>query len=304
MQHIRDTLILLRPTHWIKNAVVLLPVVFGRQMSDPYAWLAALCAAVAFSLAASCCYIINDIRDAESDRLHPAKRNRPIAAGLVSVGNARLLSLGLCLAALLTAGVMSLPVLVCLAAYMLLQAAYTHWLKHKAIADVICIAMGFVLRAVCGALAIHVAVSPWLFICMFTLCLFMGFCKRYSEIVTLADAETARNHRLTLLAYTPDLLTHLITVSAGIAVMAFLMYGLNERTVAQFGSSYFVYTLPVVIYGVFRFAMLSMSGRYKDPTDLIVHDVPFQMTVAVWMALILLVIRYGPWLRESLSGVR
>ena len=123
------------------------------------------------------------------------------------------------------------------------------------------------------------------------------------EIVTIADEKTAGHHRPTLLAYSSQLLTHLITVSAGITIVAFLMYGLSSRTVQQFETHYFVYTLPVVVYAVFRFAMLSMAGTYEDPTDLILRDRPFQITVAVWAALMLLVIQWGPALRKSLDAL-
>ena len=179
------------------------------------------------------------------------------------------------------------------AVYVALQISYTMYLKQRVLIDVICIAMGFVLRAVAGAAAVKVAISPWLFICMFTLCLFMGFCKRYSEVVTLGDPGAAESHRPTLIYYTPELLTHLITLSAGIAVVSFLLYGLSERTIENFGTNYFVYTLPVLVYGVFRFAMLSMEGAYAGPTDLILHDRPFQATILLWIALAIIVIKYG-----------
>ena len=168
--------------------------------------------------------------------------------------------------------------------------------------DVICIAIGFVLRASAGAVAIRVAISPWLFICMFTICLFMGFCSRYNELVTIGDRAVAGNHRQTLMTYTPDLLTHLITLSAGIAVVAFLFYGLTESTVRQFGTHYFVYTLPLVVYAVFRFAMLSMKGCYADPTDLILRDRPFQITAALWMASAVGIIVWGPRVAAGWTG--
>ena len=278
---------LARPGHWIKNAVVLLPVVFGLRMYDISAWLQALAAAAASSFA----YIINDIKDRRSDLAHPLKKNRPLASGIITIKAAVIEAVVLLLLALVVAQALSPVLLLMILAYVFLQVCYTAFLKVKPLADVICIALGFVLRAAAGAVAIKVAISPWLFICMFTICLFMGFCKRYSEIATIGD--NAHDHRPVLIAYTPELLTHLITLSAGIAVMAFLVYGLHERTFEQFGTNYFIYTLPVVVYAVFRFAMLSMKGSYAGPTDLILHDRTFQITILIWMAAAFAIICYG-----------
>lgn len=302
MVSIRDIIRLIRPAHWIKNVVVLLPVVFGQQMASPEAWGRALWAAVAFCLASSATYVLNDIADRQGDRQHPTKRDRPLAAGRVPVHWAAVLGAVLGPLALLFTVPLHRGVTIVLAAYLGLQILYTVACKHRVLLDVICIALGFVLRAVGGAVAIRVAISPWLFICMFTLCLFMGFCKRYSEIVSFEDAASAGRHRATLLHYTPELLTHLVTVSAGIAVVAFLVYSLNERTIEHFGTPYFVYTLPLMVYGVFRFAMLSMNGRYNDPTDLILHDLPFQITVALWLGAAVLIVGWGESLHDYLQG--
>ncbi len=288
---IKPMIQLARPGHWIKNIVVLLPVVFGLRMYDLDAWLRALAAAAAFCFASSFGYILNDIKDRQSDLAHPLKKNRPVASGIISIKAAVIEAAVLLLLALAVAQTLSPLLLIMILAYVFLQVCYTAFLKAKPLADVICIALGFVLRAAAGAVAIRVAISPWLFICMFTISLFMGFCKRYSEIATIGDR--AHDHRPVLIAYTPELLTHLITLSAGIAVMAFLVYGLHERTVEQFGTNYFVYTLPVVVYAVFRFAMLSMKGSYHDPTDLILHDRTFQITILIWMVAAFAIICYG-----------
>ena len=291
-----------RPDHWVKNAVVFLPVVFGMRASDVGAWGLAFAAAIAFCFVSSFAYIINDIRDRENDVLHPHKKGRPVASRELSVRAAAIEAAVFLVAGFVIAFVVSPLLGMVLGAYTVLQVCYTLLFKQKALIDVICIAMGFVLRTVSGAVAIGVAISPWLFICMFTICLFMGFCKRYNEIVTIGDMREAENHRITLIAYTPDLLTHLITLSAGIAVVAFLFYGLAESTVRQFGTNYFVYTLPLVVYAVFRFAMLSMRGSYADPTDLILHDRAFQASVVLWVVSAVAIVMWGSdlagWMQE------
>ena len=290
---IRQMIQLARPRHWVKNLVVFMPVVFGMRMTQVQAWAQAGVAAVAFCFASAFAYIINDVKDCQSDRRHPQKKYRPLASGKISTGAAIIEAVVLFLIGAFLAKSLSVILLLIVMLYVVLQISYTLFLKHKALIDVICIALGFVLRTASGAVAIKVEISPWLFICMFTLCLFMGFCKRYSEVVTIGDAAVARNHRPTLIEYTPELLTHLITLSAGIAVIAFLLYGLSERTVAQFGTNYFIYTLPVAVYAVFRFAMLSMKGAYSGPTELILRDRPFQLTIVVWIVLILVLIRFS-----------
>jgi len=291
---------LVRPRHWIKNVIVLFPVVFAMRTDEVAAWRDAGLATVAFCLAASAIYIFNDIRDRTTDRLHPRKKDRPLAAGEVSVAAAVVEALCLTAGGIVVALCVNnlLPVVVIL--YVLLQFAYTLLLKHKAIVDVICIALGFVLRAVAGAVAIGEVVSPWLFVCTFTLCLFMGFCKRCNEMVSLAEPSQARGHRKALAAYSSELLTHLITLSAGVAVVAFLLYASSNRTRENFGTDYLMYTLPIVVYGITRFAMLSMKGCYADPTDLFLRDRPFQLTVVIWFAAVVVIIRWGrhlhPWL--------
>ena len=287
----RPMIQLARPEHWIKNTVVFMPVIFGLQMRNVNAWFQAFAAAVAFCLVSSFAYILNDIKDRQSDQAHPQKKKRPLASGQISIRTAVIEALIFLALALAFAHSLSFMLALIILAYLLLQTCYTMFLKTKVLVDVICIALGFVLRTASGAVAIRVEISPWLFICMFTICLFMGFCKRYSEVVTVGDS--AQDHRPTLIVYTPELLTHLITLSAGIAVIAFLVYGLNERTVEQFGTNYFIYTLPIVVYAVFRFAMLSMKGAYSGPTDLILHDRPFQITILIWMAVAFGIIFFG-----------
>ncbi len=292
-----------RPKHWAKNVVVLLPVLFAMRMNDPWAWMSAGLTLGAFCLVSSFAYILNDIRDLDSDRRHPVKNSRPLAAGRLSMGTALVEAVGLLCAGLVLGAAVRPQTLIILGLYALLQGVYSFALKQRVLLDVIAIALGFVLRTIGGAVAIGVAISPWLFICMFTLCLFMGFCKRYNELALFDDPRQAGALRTTLLSYTQPLLTHLITVSAGIAVVGFLLYGLSDSTVEHFGTNYFVYTLPVMVYGVFRFAMLSMQGAYADPTELFFRDRPFQATVALWLAMAILIIGWGKeiqgWIQSS-----
>lgn len=300
----KDLIILARPWQWIKNLLVFFPVVFALRLGEPDAWIKAGVAFLAFCLASSAVYVVNDIADRHADALHPRKRNRPLAAGRVGVPAAVVWSLILLAGAVNLALECSVPVLILVGLYLALQTAYTFFLKHKMLADVIAIALGFVLRGAAGAVAIHAEVSVWLFVCLFTVCLFMGFCKRRSEVAVLTDPDQAKGHRKTLIGYSPELLTHLITLSAAVVVISFLLYASSARTVQHFGTDYLVYTLPLVIFAICRFAMVSMIGVYHDPTEIVLRDWPLQAAVAAWAVLALLIIYKGPviqdWLRLHL----
>lgn len=289
---------LARPTHWVKNLIVLLPVVFALRVGDPVAWLRAGIATVAFCLISSTVYVMNDLRDAPQDRLHPVKSRRPIASGEVSPAAAMAWMLLLGSAAFAVAIFDGLLTVGFVAGYFLLQVFYTLLLKHRPIVDVMVIATGFVLRAVAGAVAIRAEVSPWLVVCAFTICLFMGFCKRRNEAATLTDERRGAKHRSTLAAYTPELLTHLITLSAGLAIVSYLLYTVSPRTVSHFGTTYLMYTVPPVIYGIARFAMLSMTARYAGPVELAMRDRPIQVAVALWAISAGLLAYFGPGIQD------
>ncbi|MHC4132443.1 MAG: decaprenyl-phosphate phosphoribosyltransferase [Planctomycetota bacterium] len=291
-----------RPEHWIKNLVVFAPIVFSKRVFDIHAWFGAGAAALACCFASSFSYIFNDIRDVEADRLHPLKKNRPLASGQISVKSSGISALVILLLGFISAYSVSLLLFSIIVVFVALQISYSLLLKHISLLDVMVIALGFVLRAGAGVVAIRGEISPWLFICIFTICLFMGFCKRYNEVVTLGDNLDATNHRPILIEYTPELLTHLITLSAGIAIISYLLYGLSDSTIERFGSNYFIYTLPIVVYAVFRFAMISMKGTYSDPTDLILHDRPFQITSLIWLVTAVAIIFWGSEFKTLLSN--
>ncbi len=274
---------LMRPREWIKNLVVFVGPVLGYKLMEfPAAWQAGLCF-VAFCLVASSSYAINDVTDREADAHHPKKRNRPIARGAISPGAG--MGFGVSLAALaiaLTAAWLPWRSMALLVVYFVLILAYSFGLKRRIILDVIIIATGFVLRAWAGAEAVGVVTSPWLIACTFTLCLFMGFGKRRCEVAAFENADQAREHRATLSRYTPELLNNLTSVSAGIAIVTFLLYTTDEKHVPPFPKQHLLYTLPLVVYGVFRFAMLVQSGAHTGPTEIFTRDRPFIGTILLW----------------------
>ena len=296
---------LLRPHQWVKNVFIFAALIFGRKLGDTEAVTATLIGFILLCLVSSTVYIINDIHDREEDRLHPRKCKRPIASGAVSVQTAFMMMFGLLVIGIGGSFYMHTGFGLVALTYLLLQFGYTFAFKHMVILDVIAIGTGFVLRAISGTVLIGVATSPWLITCTFTLCLFMGFSKRRCELNTLAEAgeEAAKRHRKTLALYTPDLLNHMTTMTAGIAIINFMLYTVDERTVAVFGSNYLLHTFPIVVYAVFRFALLVEHGEVDGPTDVVLRDRPFQIAIVLWLIAALGIVYYGTELQQWLEGI-
>ena len=276
---------LLRPSDWVKNVFVFAALIFGGQITNLRAVELSLVAFAAFCLAASAGYVLNDMLDRDRDRLHPTKKYRPIASGEINLPTAAIMSIAL----LVASAVVSIAFLpqkfqLALSAYLVLTIFYSLFLKHRMILDVLIIAVLFVLRAVAGAYAIEIMVSNWLLVCTFMLCLFLGFGKRRCEIAMITTPHAIRGHRRTLVRYTPNLLTNMLSTTGGIAIITFLLYTLDTTTPSPFGDhkQRLVYTLPLVVYGVFRYAMLIELGKATGPTDLIVRDPPFLVTILLW----------------------
>ncbi|MBI5864825.1 MAG: decaprenyl-phosphate phosphoribosyltransferase [Planctomycetes bacterium] len=290
---------LMRPHQWIKNVFVLAGVIFARRLADLPALTDSLLGFGLFCLVSSGIYVLNDLRDREEDRLHPRKCKRPIASGEVSPKTA----IGLC-AALLLVGLggsflLNSRFFAVVGGYFALQLAYNIGLKHAVILDVITIGAGFVLRAISGAVLIAVDISPWMILCTFTLCLFMGFSKRRCELNALNDAANtaADKHRKTLGLYTRDLLNHMTTLTAGVAIVSFMLYTLDQRIHTPFEKQYLIYTIPIVVYAIFRFTLLVEHGLVDGPTDVMLKDRPFQAAILLWVLAACAVVYREPLLK-------
>lgn len=249
-----DYLKLMRPHQWVKNAFVFVGVLFGHAWNVPPLLLGAILAAAAFSAMSSAIYIVNDYADRERDRLHPTKRNRPLAAGRVSPGSALALAAALALTASILAFAAAPWVLVIVAGYAVMNIAYSFGLKNHVILDVFIIAAGFLLRILAGTAGIGIAPSKWLLVCGLFLTLFLGFTKRRSELlVVTGDFIT---HRKALLQYSPALLDKIIGISAASALMSYSLYAMSPETVRLHGTENLIYTIPFVAYGIFRYLYL------------------------------------------------
>ncbi|MCC7013423.1 MAG: decaprenyl-phosphate phosphoribosyltransferase [Planctomycetes bacterium] len=282
----------MRPQQWVKNIFVLAAVAFARaDLSAPRApglgdVYRSLFAFAAFCLGASAIYLVNDVLDVESDRAHPTKRHRPIAAGEVSVALA-MIGCVVCVALALTLGWLAggePRVVWIVGSYIALNFAYSVKLKHIVLVDAFCIASGFILRVEAGALAAHADVSRWLILCTLFLSLFLALCKRKAEIDLLG--EERGSHRANLKQYTAGFLDQMVTVLAACTIVCYTMYTVAEETAEKFGSGNgLVYTVPFVVFGLARYMLLVSQQRGGgNPTRMLLGgDAIFVANALAWV---------------------
>jgi 4-hydroxybenzoate polyprenyltransferase len=291
----RDLIQEMRVRQWTKNTVLFAGVVFSHRFTELPDLLGAFQGFWAFSFLASSVYVLNDLIDAEKDRVHPKKRLRPIAAGRISPRSARVLLVILLAAGFAISWPLGTGFLVTAGVYYVLNIAYTLHLKHVVILDVMIIALGFVLRAVAGvqALSDREEISPWLLICTLFLALFLAVCKRRQERVLLA--ESAEDHRKTLEEYPPELVDQLIPVVTAATVISYAIYTVSPITVAKFGTENLVYTIPFVVFGVFRYLYLVFRHqRGGSPSEVLLTDLPTLVNVLVWGATVIFILSLSP----------
>lgn len=283
----------LRPRQWTKNLIVFAGLVFGYRLREGDAVFAAFLAFVVFCAVSGVVYLVNDVRDRESDRLHPIKSRRPIAAGRLPAGMAIGVALVLGAAALAVAFlVLPWPFGPITAAYLILLSLYSFSLKHVVILDVVTIAMGFVLRAWAGAVAVDVEFSHWLLLLTLLGALFLGLSKRRAELVSLAG--DAGHHRPILAKYSPYLLDQMIGIVAASALLGYAFYTTDEETVAKFGTDRLLWTVPFPLYGLFRYLYLvHQRGEGGDPSETLLTDRPLMMCVVLWVVAVVLIL-YAP----------
>ena len=282
----------LRPGQWTKNLLVFAGLLFGRRLSSTDAIVAAIVAFGVFCLLSGVVYIVNDISDRESDRRHPLKVRRPIASGALPITAAAAAAVAITTAALAGAAMLGTPFLAIALAYLVLQSLYSFTLKHIVIIDVLTLAIGFVLRAVAGAVAVNVEISHWLLVCTIFLALFIALAKRRHEIVLLADG--AAEHRPILGEYSAYLLDQMIAVVTASTLIAYVFYTISPETQAKFGTPWLGLTIPFPLYGIFRYLYLvHRRDGGGSPADLLLTDRPLLVCVAVWALAVALII-YRP----------
>ena len=273
---------LLRPHQWVKSGFVFVGLLFGHAWQQPWLVQHVVLAALAFALGASAVYVGNDLADREADRAHPHKRLRPLASGAVSAGTALAIGLGCLAGSLLLAYAASPAVLAIMVGYVALNIAYSLGLKHVVLLDVFIIAAGFMLRILAGTLGVGIAPSHWLLLCGLLLTLFLGLAKRRAE---LKAVENGLSHRRVLDDYDPALLDQLNAICAAGAIVGYCLYTVSPETVAMHGTTRLIYTVPFVIYGIFRYLFLlhRRAGGGDTATDLM-RDAHLLGAVVGWLA--------------------
>lgn len=293
--HLVSLLKAMRPHQWVKNVFVLAALLFslgekavqfgglegiGPQITQ------VLIAVAAFCLGSSAIYLINDVMDVESDRQHPTKCNRPIAAGLVSIPQAIAASIVCVVAALLLAHFASTEagnIVIVVGGYMVMNLLYSVRLKHIAIVDAFCIAAGFLLRVIAGGFAAEAPLSHWLVLCTLFLALFLALCKRRAEIDLLGDDRGS--HRKILMEYTPAFLDQAVVVLAACTIVNYTMYTVAQDTIEKFGNTNLMYTVPFVVFGLFRYLLLvqTQKGGGSPTRVLLGGDTVFVVNCLAWL---------------------
>jgi len=265
---------LMRIDQWVKNLFIFAPVIFSTEVNVNSSWIQGLIAFAAFCLCASAIYVFNDIVDVEADRQHETKRfKRPIAAGKIQVNSASWFAMAL-LAAGLAIGLFNFLVLASLFAYVILNLAYTLWLKHQPILDIFSIAIGFVIRVIAGAAAIHVEVSSWMAVTTFCLALYLAVMKRKAEL-----NESSGAGRKVIEKYSKELITAMATLSASAAVVFYSLYCLTTKP-------QLVVTIPIVLFGIMRYSYLNDTGtRTQKPSEAIFTDLQLILAALLWAGL-------------------
>ena len=283
----------LRPEQWSKNLLVFAGLLFARRLFDLPSVLTALAAFTIFCALSGTVYLVNDIADRDSDRTHPLKSRRPIASGRVSVTLAAATAVALALAALLGSVALGWRFALVAASYLVLNVLYSMVLKHVVILDVLTIAIGFVLRASAGAIAIDVEISHWLFVCTILLALFISLAKRRHELVLLAAG--AKEHRPILDEYSSYLLDQMICITAGSSLIAYVLYTISPENAEKFGTPWMDLTIPFPIYGIFRYLYLvHRRDGGGSPSELLLSDLPLLACVVSWVAAVVVIIYLRP----------
>jgi 4-hydroxybenzoate polyprenyltransferase len=297
MKFLRDITAMVRPHQWIKNLFIFPALIFSKNLFHPVYFFKSLAAFVLFCMLAGSVYIINDIMDVNEDRHHPQKKRRPIASGSISVGTAYVLHVALAAVSLVLCFLLNFQFGLISAFYYAMNLGYSFGLKRVVILDVFIVSIGFVLRAVAGGLVISVSISPWLIICTMLLALFVVLAKRRHEIILMGDRANmlmelslaaedealASRFRHSLDEYNPYFLDQLIGVTTATTLVTYIMYTLSADAVEKFGGTGLVYTVPFVIYGIFRYLyLIHLKKEGGNPAKVIASDAPMLVNILLW----------------------
>ena len=287
-----ELLKLLRPYQWVKNGFVFVGLLFSHASDNSSLRTSVLFAAAGFCLLSSCVYILNDMLDRKADQAHPAKRTRPLASGTVSSRLAFALALICGFAGLALGAMASKTVVAILLVYLALNLAYSAGLKHVVILDVFIIAAGFMLRIFAGTWGVNIAPSHWLLLCGLLLTIFLGFAKRRAELMKSdGDGASGAGQRPVLYDYSPALLDMLMAISAAGAIVSYSLYTVSPDTIALHHTDKLIFTLPFVLYGIFRYIFLLHRRGSEDPSWTLLTDAHLLITTGLWLLVTVSLIR-------------
>ena len=289
-----DILHLLRPHQWIKNTFVFAALIFSQHLLEGRYVLKVIVAFALFCMVSGGMYIINDIFDLQQDRVHPVKKNRPLASGRISISLAWFLSLLLLGISLSLSFALQPNFGFVLVIYVLINLAYSLYLKQVVIVDVMTLSFGFILRAIAGGVVIHVPVSSWLIVCTALISLFLGFGKRRHELIILN--ESASSHRSILKEYSPYFLDQMMSVVTASTVIAYISYTMSKEVQEKLHAQYLEFTIPFVLYGVFRYLYLVHQKKGGgNPTQELLTDGPIIINGILWILTVTFILYNGKW---------
>jgi 4-hydroxybenzoate polyprenyltransferase len=277
----------MRPRQWVKNGLLFIPIVFDKQLTNWPALARTVSGFILFCLLSSVIYIINDLVDLEADRVHPLKKNRPLASGALKISTAKTAGIVLTVVIFIPATLLSLRFALIGLTYLVLNLAYSAWLKHAPILDVMILASFYVLRVAAGVSLISVhRFSPWLYVFTTFLALYLGIGKRRAEL-SLLNGE-ANTHRKSLGEYTLPLLDQLILIVSSSSIITYSLYTFSAPNLPA--NDVMMLTIPFVIYGIFRYLYLLQVKHYGgEPEEVLLTDRPLQVTILLWMLSVLVI---------------
>jgi 4-hydroxybenzoate polyprenyltransferase len=290
---IKNLLISMRPKQWVKNVFIFAPMIFSLHMFQLAFIKRSLLAFFLFSLLTGAIYIFNDILDREKDRQHPEKKERPIAAGHLSITSAGIFAVILLAGVLALSAVINREFFYISLFYALLNIAYSLFLKSMVIIDIMVIALGFVLRVMVGAAVSQLVLYPWILISTFLLAMFLALIKRRQELLKMQNVNPEKVTRKTLLSYNVNMLDQMISISTATTLISYIMYVLSPDVQLKFHTTRLFYTVPFVIFGIFRYLFLSYAkGEGESPSEIIYTDLPFTLNIVLWVSVFILLVNH------------
>lgn len=285
--YLKNIINLIRLKHYVKNILIFIPLIFSLNFTKADLLLNEMLAFISFSLAASFVYVINDIVDKDKDRLHPVKKNRPIASGALSSLQAMSVAVVLIAVSLWIAYMLNTRTLFIVMAYLISNILYSFWLKNVPIIDVSLIALGFLLRVLMGGAAISVPISKWLLLTIMTLSFYLGFAKRRNE---MSKVNSTNETRKVLKEYNANFLDKAMNSMMTLSVAFYALWSIDAQVVKTFNSDKLIATVPFVLIGMFRYSLIIEGDSYGDPTDVLLSDRLLQLVILGYIVFVFLLI--------------